>query len=201
MFTWIWVFLLSSWKNNNIIFKIKRSKVTDYAALRPEGFISRFANPPTVIFCKVEKKILKLFLYFICRLLILFVSLKKNLRFCLFIFESETGKIDCPVQIFRKMLTYLKIYYILLFYLTCFTVFLEIINKKNKKKKEKKRKKKNKLWKWTVNWSFSELFYFIYFSSPDPKSEKKTPVNQLRKKSGLMHQNSFFSYWTTNGQW
>ena len=33
MFTWIWVFLLCSWKNKNIIFKIRRSKVTDYAAL------------------------------------------------------------------------------------------------------------------------------------------------------------------------
>ena len=34
MLTWIWVFLLCSWKNKNIILKIRRSKVTDYAALR-----------------------------------------------------------------------------------------------------------------------------------------------------------------------
>ena len=33
MFTWIWVFLLYSWKNRNFISKIRRSKNTDYAAL------------------------------------------------------------------------------------------------------------------------------------------------------------------------
>ena len=31
------------------------------------------------------------------------------LRFCLCIFESDTVKSDCPVQIFRKMIKYLKI--------------------------------------------------------------------------------------------
>ena len=41
-----------------------------------------------------------------------FVSLKKNnifLKFCLCIFESDTVKNDCPVQIFRKIMKYLKI--------------------------------------------------------------------------------------------
>ena len=33
MFTWIWVFFTVFLKNKNIIFKIRRSKVTDYAAL------------------------------------------------------------------------------------------------------------------------------------------------------------------------
>ena len=28
-------------------------------------------------------------------------------------------------------------------------------------------------------------FLFIYFRPPDPRSEKKIPVNQLIKKSGL----------------
>ena len=31
---------------------------------------------------------------------------------------------------------------------------------------------KKKLWKWPVNWSFSELF--IIFFAPDPKSEKNS---------------------------
>ena len=31
------------------------------------------------------------------------------LRFCLCIFESDTVKSDCPVQIFRKMIKYFKI--------------------------------------------------------------------------------------------
>ena len=31
------------------------------------------------------------------------------MRFCLCIFESDTVKSDCPVQIFRKMMKYLKI--------------------------------------------------------------------------------------------
>ena len=33
MFTWIWVFFMVFLKNRNFISKIKRSKVTDYAAL------------------------------------------------------------------------------------------------------------------------------------------------------------------------
>ena len=35
MYTWILVFFTVFLKNRNIISKIKRSKVTDYAALRP----------------------------------------------------------------------------------------------------------------------------------------------------------------------
>ena len=31
------------------------------------------------------------------------------LRFCLCIFDSDTVKSDCPVQIFRRMIKYLKI--------------------------------------------------------------------------------------------
>ena len=61
-------------------------------------------NPPTVLFRKVEKKIklLKLFLY-------LFEINNIFLRFCLCIFESDTVKTDCPVQIFRRLIKYLKI--------------------------------------------------------------------------------------------
>ena len=58
-------------------------------------------EPSTVIFRKAEKKkILKLCLFFIRRLKILFVLLKNNI--CLCNFESDTVKSDCPVQIFRK---------------------------------------------------------------------------------------------------
>ena len=55
--------------------------------------------------------------------------------FCLCIFESDTVKSDCPVQIFRKMMKYIKIKYRLLVYLTSFTVFSGDIKKKKKKKK------------------------------------------------------------------
>ena len=45
--------------------------------------------------------------------------IKKFFRFCLCIFESDTVKSDCPVQIFRKMIKYLRFNtYRLLVYLT-----------------------------------------------------------------------------------
>ena len=59
------------------------------------------------------------------------------------IFEGDTVKSDCPVQIFRKMMKYLKISYRLLVYLTSFTVFSGDIKK----------------------WSFSELF-LLFFRPP-----------------------------------
>ena len=52
-------------------------------------------------------------------------------RFCLGIFESDTVKSDCPVQIFREMMKYIKIKV----YLTSLTVFfLEILKKELYKK-------------------------------------------------------------------
>ena len=48
------------------------------------------------------------------------------MRFCLGIFESDTVKSDCPVQIFSKMMKYIKIKV----YLTSFTVFFLKILKK-----------------------------------------------------------------------
>ena len=59
---------------------------------------------------------------------------EKKLRFCLCIFESDTVKSDCPVQIFRKMMKYLFKDYV-----TSFTVFLEIFKKKKEKKTMKKK--------------------------------------------------------------
>ena len=61
------------------------------------------------------------------------------MRFCLGIFESDTIKSDCPVQIFSKMMKYIKIKV----YLPSFTVFFsEDIKKKKKKNSLKKKKKK-----------------------------------------------------------
>ena len=80
-------------------------------------------NPPTIIFCKVEKKLItKIIFIFYPPTLNIICYLGKNnifLRFCLCIFESDTVKSDCPVQ----MIKYLKIQYRLLVYLTSFTVF------------------------------------------------------------------------------
>ena len=56
-------------------------------------------------------------------------------------------------------------------YLTSFTAFLEILKEK-KEKKALKKKKKKKLWKWPVNWSFSELFYLFFFVPPTLDLEK-----------------------------
>ena len=73
-------------------------------------FICWFTNPPTLIFRKVEKKkkfISKIiFLFYLPTLNIVCFVEKKNifLRFCLCIFESDTVKSDCPVQIFREMI-------------------------------------------------------------------------------------------------
>ena len=41
MYTWILVFFTVFLKNRNISFKIKRSKVTDYAALNTENKLAR----------------------------------------------------------------------------------------------------------------------------------------------------------------
>ena len=87
------------------------------------------------------------------------VEKKYIFRFCLCIFERETVKIDCPVQIFRKMMKYLKIKCRLL---TRFTVYTGDI-----KIKRKKRTAGKKALKLT-----SQL-------------KKKTPVNQLIEKFWL----------------
>ena len=68
------------------------------------------------MFRKVEKKIKfyfknHFFLFYPPTLNIICLVEKNNifLRFCLCIFESDTVKSDCPVQIFRKMIKYFKI--------------------------------------------------------------------------------------------
>ena len=81
------------------------------------------------------------------------------MRFCLCIFESDTVENDCPVQILKKMMKYLKMEYKLLVYLTSFTVFSGYIKKALK--------------------MTNQLVIFRAFFVPppplDPKSEKKIP--------------------------
>ena len=71
-----------------------------------------FTNPHTEIFWKVEKKNLIFFFLFYPLALNIICFVENNnifFRFCLCIFESDTVQIDCPVQIFRKIMKYLKI--------------------------------------------------------------------------------------------
>ena len=67
------------------------------------------------------------------------------------------------MQIFKKIMKYLKILYILLIYFTCFTVCSGDI-KKNSENDQ------------------SAGHFQSFFPSPDPKSERKNPVNQLMKR-------------------
>ena len=92
--------------------------------------------------------------------------------FCLCIFESDNVKSDCPVQIFRKMMRYLKTTLLVLLF------FWRYLQKKNEniKKKKKKSSENDQLT------GHFQSFFIYFFSSPDPRSEKKNPVNQLIKK-------------------
>ena len=56
-------------------------------------------------------------------------------RFCLCIFESDTVKSDCLIQIFMKNMQHLNILYRLLVYLTSFTVCSEDIKKSSENDK------------------------------------------------------------------
>ena len=58
------------------------------------------------------------------------------------------------------------------------------------KKKPWKFKNKKKLWKWPVNWPFSELFFFFLSPTLNLKNKRKS----INKKSGLM--NPFLSFHT-----
>ena len=73
---------------------------------------------------------------------------------------------DCPVQIFREMMKYLKIY------LTSFTVFMEILKKKKSSENDQ-------------STGHFQSFLIYFFGPHDPRSEKN-PVNQLIKKPGLI---------------
>ena len=87
--------------------------------------------------------------------------------FCLGIFESDTVKSVCPVQIFRKMMKYIKIKV----YLTSFTVFfLEILKNNNKKSSENDQ----------LTGHF-QSFFIYFFRPPDPKSEKNSRKSTNKK--------------------
>ena len=92
--------------------------------------------PPTLnIICLVEKKIF--------------------LTFCLCIFESDTVKNDCPVQIFRKMLKYLKITLLVL-------LFSGDIKEKKALKKNKKSSENDQ------STGHFQSFFILFFSFPRP---------------------------------
>ena len=67
------------------------------------------------------------------------------------IFESDTVKSDCPVQIFRKIMTFFK----------DLIQTVDIITRKKPSENDK------------LNGNFQSCFCF--FRPPDPKSEKKNP--------------------------
>ena len=78
---------------------------------RPEFFHYLIYKPSYCNFPESRKKIKLIskiiFLFYPPTLnIICFVEKKIFLRFCLSIFESDTVKSDCPVQIFRKMMKY-----------------------------------------------------------------------------------------------
>ena len=88
--------------------------IEKYCKVRPEFCYLLIYKPFYCNFLKRRKKILKIFFFFYnwpTLNIICFVE-KYNyifLRFYLCIFESDTVKSDCPVQIFRKIVKYLKI--------------------------------------------------------------------------------------------
>ena len=98
------------------------------------------------------------------------------LRFCLCNFANDTVESDCPVQIFRKMMKYLKItLLVLLFFLEILKKRKKSSEKKRKKKLWKKIKKKKKALKMTSQLVIFRAFLFIFFRPLDPRSEKKFP--------------------------
>ena len=101
------------------------------------------------------------------------------MRFCLCIFESDTVKSDCPVQIFRKIITFSKIYYRLLVYLLLVLLFLEILKKSENIKKKYKSSENDQL-----TGHFQSFFYF-YFRPLDPKSERNSRKSTNKKNQAL----------------
>ena len=80
---------------------------------RPEFFYLLIYKPSYCYFLESRKKRNLISIFFLFHPptlnIICFVEKKIFLRFCLCIFESDTVKSDCPVQIFRKMIKDLKI--------------------------------------------------------------------------------------------
>ena len=95
------------------------------------------------------------------------------------IFESDTVKSDCPVQIFRKIMKYLK------FALLVLLFFLEIL---------KKEKKKTKLWKKSSENDQStghfQSFFIYFFRPPTLDLKKKSRKSTYKKNPALWFQMS-----------
>ena len=83
---------------------------------------------------------------------------------------SDTVKSDCPVQIFRKMMKYLKIQCRLL----VFTLLVSLFVSGDVKKK--------RLWKKNTLKITSELIIFRAFFSPPTLNLKINPVSQVINK-------------------
>ena len=87
------------------------------------------------------------------------------MRFCLCIFESDTVKSDCSVQIFRKNDEIFKdLIQTVGIYFTSFTVFFSGDIKKSSEKKNLK-----------ITSQLVIFRAFFFFRPPNPKSEKKIP--------------------------
>ena len=61
-------------------------------------FICLFTNPPSVIFRKVERKIISKIIFLFYPPTLSIICFLKKMRFCLCIFETDIVKSDCPVQ-------------------------------------------------------------------------------------------------------
>ena len=97
------------------------------------------------------------------------------MRFCLCIFESDTVKSDCPVQIFKKMMKYLKITLLVLLF------FWRYLKKKKKKKALKKKTTKKSSENDQSTGHFQKFLLYIFFRTPDPRSEKKSRKSTNKK--------------------
>ena len=90
------------------------------------------------------------------------------MRFCLCIFDSDTVKSDCHVQIFRKMMKYLKITILVL-------LFFWRYQRKNKKKKSSE---------YDQSTGHFQSFFVYFFRPPELRSEKNSRKS-TNKKTGL----------------
>ena len=92
------------------------------------------------------------------------------MRFYLCIFQSDTVKSDCSVQIFRKNDEIFKdLIQTVGIYFTSFTVFFSGDIKKSSEKKSEN------------NQSTGHFQSFLFFRPPNPKSEKKSRKSTNKK--------------------
>ena len=63
------------------------------------------------------------------------------------------------------------------------------------------KKKKKKLWKWPVNWSFSELFYLFFFVPPTLNLKKNSRKSTNKKILALIHYHLWLDYFLVILYW